>query len=51
MMARLFAIRVIDGRTAFDSVPAKLKADVAGILINECGLPELVPAESGGTRA
>lgn len=51
MMARLFAIRVVEGRTLFDAVPAKLKTDVATILINECFLPELVPAEFGGTRA
>ena len=49
MMAMLFAQRVILGKTEFDKVPAKLKARVADILINECGLPELVPAEYGGT--
>ena len=49
MMAMLFAQRVILGKTEFDKVPAKLKAKVADILINECGLPELVPAEYGGT--
>ena len=49
MMAMLFAQRVILGKTAFDAVPTKLKAQVANILINECGLPELVPAEYGGT--
>lgn len=49
MMAMLFAQRVILGKTEFDKVPAKLKAQVADILINECGLPELVPAEYGGT--
>ena len=49
MMAMLFAQRVILGKTEFSSVPAKLKAQVADILINECGLPELVPAEYGGT--
>lgn len=49
MMAMLFAQRVILGKTEFDKVPAKLKAQVADILINECGLPELVPAEVGGT--
>ena len=49
MMAMLFAQRVILGKTEFDAVPAKLKAQVADILINECGLPELVPAEYGGT--
>lgn len=51
MMAMLFAQRVILGKTEFDAVPAKLKKQVADILINECGLPELVPAEYGGTAA
>ena len=49
MMAMLFAQRVILGKAEFEKVPAKLKAPVADILINECGLPELVPAEYGGT--
>ena len=49
MMAMLFAQRVILGKTEFAQVPAKLKTQVADILINECGLPELVPAEYGGT--
>ena len=49
MMAMLFAQRVILGKTEFNAVPAKLKAQVATILIDECGLPELVPAEYGGT--
>ena len=49
MMAMLFAQRVILGKTEFSAVPAKLKPQVADILINECGLPELVPAEFGGT--
>ena len=49
MMGLLFATRVILGKTEFSAVPAKLKAQVADILVNECGLPELVPAEFGGT--
>ena len=49
MMALLFAQRIIVGKTEFSAVPAKLKAQVATILIEECGLPELVPAEFGGT--
>lgn len=49
MMAMLFAQRVILGKTEFNAVPAKLKKQVADILINECGLPELVPTEYGGT--
>lgn len=44
MMAMLFAQRVILGKTEFAAVPAKLKQQVANILIEECGLPELVPA-------
>lgn len=51
MMALLFAQRVILGKTEFNAVPAKLKAQVADILINECGMPELVPAEFGGTAS
>lgn len=49
MMAMLFAIRVTLGKTEFNAVPTKLKAQVATILIDECGLPELVPSEYGGT--
>ena len=49
MMAMLFAQRVILGKTEFTQVPAKLKPQVAAILIEECGLPELVPVEFGGT--
>ena len=49
MMGLLFATRVILGKTEFNAVPAKLKAQVADILINECGLPELVPTDFGGT--
>lgn len=49
MMAMLFAQRVILGKTEFDAVPAKLKKQVADILVNECGLPELVPSDFGGT--
>lgn len=44
MMAMLFAQRVILGKTMFDDVPAKLKTQVAEILIDS-GLPELVPEE------
>ena len=49
MMGLLFATRVILGKTEFNAVTAKLKPQVADILINECGLPELVPTEFGGT--
>ena len=48
MMAMLFAQRVILGKSTFDEVPMKLKEQVAAILVDECGLPELVPAEFGG---
>ena len=48
-MAMFFAQRVILGKTEFDAVPKALKKQVAGILIDECGMPELVPAEFGGT--
>lgn len=57
MMAMLYASKIVMEATnpktgkawAFSDVPAKLKAQVADILINECGLPELVPTEFGGT--
>lgn len=49
MMAMLFAQRVILGKNTFEQVPALLKQQVATILIDECGLPELVPSEFGGT--
>ena len=49
MMATLFAQRVILGKTTFDAVPAKLKQPVADVLVNECGMPEIVPVEYGGT--
>ena len=45
MMAMLFAQRVILGKTDFAAVPEKLKKQVADILVNECGLPDLVPEE------
>lgn len=48
MMAMLFACRVIEGRTEFVRVPAKLKAQVAEIIINDFALPEIVPEEFGG---
>ena len=52
MMAMLFVNRVILGTNGatFEDVPAKLKAQVADILVNECGMPELVPVEFGGTQ-
>lgn len=50
MMAMLFAQRAILGKCEFEQVPKKLKKQVAEILIDECGMPELVPAEFGGTK-
>lgn len=49
MMAMLFACRVVEGRTEFERVPAKLKAQVAEIIINDFALPEIIPTEYGGT--
>lgn len=49
MMAMLFACRVVEGRTPFEKVPAKLKPQVADIIINDFGLPEIIPVEYGGT--
>lgn len=49
MMAMLFAICVVEGRTEFAKVPNKLKQSVADIIINDFELPELVPVEFGGT--
>ena len=50
MMAMLFAQRVILGKCEFEQVPKKLQKQVAEILIDECGMPELVPDEFGGTK-
>ena len=50
MMAMLCAQRVILGKCDFEKVPAKLQKQVAEILVDECGMPELVPAEFGGTK-
>ena len=51
MMAMLFACRVVEGRTEFGKIPAKLKQQVADVLINDFDMPELVPIEFGGTLA
>lgn len=48
MMAMFFAQRVILGKTAFTEVPKALQKGCAEILIDS-GLPELVPAEFGGS--
>ncbi len=57
MMAMLYASKIcmeaINPKTGvawtFDDVPAKLKQQVADVLITDCGLSGLVPAEYGGT--
>lgn len=57
MMAMLYASKIcmeeINQKTEktwrFSDVPNKLKQQVADILVNDCGLPELVPTEFGGT--
>ena len=49
MIATLFAHRVVLGKTEFNSIPDKLKEQVATILIIEYELPELVPLAFGGT--
>ena len=49
MMAMLFACRVVEDRTPFEKVPAKLKQQVADIIINDFALPEIIPIEYGGT--
>ena len=51
MMAMLFACRIVEGRTTFDQVPRLLKQPVADILINDFGMPEIVPVEFGGTAS
>lgn len=45
MRALYFAQRVILRKKAVDQVPAKLQEDVAAILVDESGLPELVPLQ------
>ncbi len=50
MMSMLFSIRVVEERTSFDAVPRLLKQQVADIIINDFGMPELVPTEYGGTK-
>ena len=49
MMAMLFAQKIILEVVTFAKVPEKLRQQVAKILIEDCGLPELVPPEFGGT--
>lgn len=49
MMAMLFACRIVEGRSEFSKVPRLLKQQVADIIVNDFGMPELVDAEFGGT--
>lgn len=57
MMAMLYASKIVmeavNPKTGkawrFADVPAKLKAQVAEIIVNECALPDLVPVSFGGT--
>ena len=49
MMAMLFACRVVEVRTSFDRVPRLLKQQVADIIVNDFGMPEIIPVEYGGT--
>ena len=49
MMAMLFACRVVEERTSFEKVPRLLKQQVADIIVNDFGMPEIVPVEYGGT--
>lgn len=49
MMAMLFACRVVEERTPFDRVPRLLKQQVADIIVNDFGMPEIIPVEYGGT--
>lgn len=51
MIAALFAYKVAMGNIEFSAVPRLLRAKVAAELINNCGMPELVPAEYGGGMA
>lgn len=49
MMAMLFACRIVEGRTEFSKVPRLLKQQVADVIVNDFGMPELVSPEFGGT--
>lgn len=49
MMAMLFACRVVEERTSFERVPRLLKQQVADIIVNDFGMPEIIPVEYGGT--
>ena len=49
MMAMLFACRVVEERTSFEKAPRLLKQQVADIIVNDFGMPEIIPVEYGGT--
>lgn len=51
MIAMLFAYKIALGAISFDDVPRLLRDKVAAELIDTCGMPELVPAEYGGSPA
>ena len=48
-MNEIIVALITGGVTLVGVLISNQKAQVADILINECGLPELVPAEYGGT--
>lgn len=50
MLKVLFASKVLMGQMEFEAVPRLLKPGVAQEII-DAGMPELVPAEYGGTLA
>lgn len=47
MMAMLFACRIVEGRSEFSKVPRLLKQQVADILTNDFGMPELAEGWTG----
>lgn len=47
MMAMLFACRIVEGRSEFSKVPRLLKQQVADILANDFGMPELAEGWTG----
>lgn len=53
LFAQKIVMEAINPKTkkawGFSDIPNKLKQQVADILVNDCGLPELVPTEFGGT--
>ena len=45
----LFAFREVEERTKVEEVDRLLKKQVADIIFNDFGLPEIIPTEFGGT--